>query len=65
MDELLVMSELKHPNVVEFLGACMEPPKCFFAAGGAARGVLRRPFNMSGPTFRKRTHARLSVRPER
>jgi len=27
MDELLVMSELKHPNIVTFIGACMEPPK--------------------------------------
>lgn len=30
MDELLVMSELKHRNVVTFYGACMEPPRHFF-----------------------------------
>ncbi|CEG46602.1 tkl protein kinase [Plasmopara halstedii] len=27
MDELLVMSKLKHPNVVNLIGACLEPPK--------------------------------------
>lgn len=26
MDELLVMSKLKHPNVVSLIGACLEPP---------------------------------------
>lgn len=26
MDELLVMSKLKHPNVVNLIGACLEPP---------------------------------------
>ncbi|KAL4172009.1 hypothetical protein KRP22_007185 [Phytophthora ramorum] len=26
MDELLVMSKLKHPNVVTLIGACLEPP---------------------------------------
>ena len=30
MDELLVMSKLKHPNIVQLLGACMKPPKLFF-----------------------------------
>lgn len=30
MDELLVMSNLKHKNIVELLGACIEPPKLFF-----------------------------------
>lgn len=30
MDELLVMSKMKHANVVTFLGACMTPPNwCF------------------------------------
>ncbi|KAE9049538.1 hypothetical protein PR001_g3220 [Phytophthora rubi] len=26
MDELLVMSKLRHPNVVTLIGACLEPP---------------------------------------
>ena len=30
MDELLVMNQLVHPNVVELLGACIEPPKMIF-----------------------------------
>ncbi|ETV95675.1 TKL protein kinase, variant [Aphanomyces invadans] len=30
MDELLVMSKLVHPNVVEFIGACIEPPNLCF-----------------------------------
>ena len=30
MDELLVMSKLKHSNIVEFLGACMTPPNLCF-----------------------------------
>jgi serine/threonine protein kinase len=30
MDELLVMSKLKHSNIVKFLGACMKPPNLFF-----------------------------------
>ncbi|KAF0710134.1 Aste57867_5585 [Aphanomyces stellatus] len=30
MDELLVMSKLEHPNVVEFIGACMEAPNLCF-----------------------------------
>ena len=30
MDELLVMSRVKHSNIVTFLGACMTPPNLFF-----------------------------------
>lgn len=30
MDEVLVMSKLRHTNVVRFLGANMQPPKLFF-----------------------------------
>jgi len=30
MDELLVMSKVKHSNIVEFLGACMTPPNLCF-----------------------------------
>lgn len=30
MDELLVMSRLRHPNIVRLLGACVKPPKLFF-----------------------------------
>ncbi|OQR96224.1 serine/threonine protein kinase [Achlya hypogyna] len=30
MDELLVMSKLKHPHVVNFIGACMEAPNLCF-----------------------------------
>eukprot|EP01006_Ploeotia_vitrea_P011275 TRINITY_DN30007_c0_g1_i1.p2 TRINITY_DN30007_c0_g1~~TRINITY_DN30007_c0_g1_i1.p2 ORF type:complete len:302 (-),score=8.27 TRINITY_DN30007_c0_g1_i1:1123-2028(-) len=30
MDELLVMSKLKHSNIVTFLGACMTPPNLCF-----------------------------------
>mmetsp|Transcript_12146 Transcript_12146/g.15907 ORF Transcript_12146/g.15907 Transcript_12146/m.15907 type:complete len:350 (+) Transcript_12146:107-1156(+) len=30
LDELLTMSALQHPNIVEFIGACMEPPDLFF-----------------------------------
>jgi len=30
MDELLVMSRLQHPHIVQLLGACVEPPKLFF-----------------------------------
>lgn len=30
MDELLVMSRLKHSNIVSFIGACMTPPNRFF-----------------------------------
>ncbi|KAJ8599583.1 hypothetical protein CTAYLR_004686 [Chrysophaeum taylorii] len=30
MDEVLVMSQLRHPNVVTFLGANMTPPNLFF-----------------------------------
>jgi serine/threonine protein kinase len=30
MDELLVMSRLKHSNIVEFMGACMTSPNLFF-----------------------------------
>lgn len=26
MDELLVMSQLHHPNIVAIIGACMAPP---------------------------------------
>ena len=30
LDELLVMSKLKHSNIVEFVGACMTPPNLCF-----------------------------------
>ena len=30
MDELLIMSKLKHSNIVSFLGACMTPPNLCF-----------------------------------
>ena len=30
MDELLVMSKVKHSNIVHFLGACMTPPNLCF-----------------------------------
>ena len=30
MDELLVMSKVKHSNIVQFLGACMTPPNLCF-----------------------------------
>lgn len=30
MDELLVMSKVKHSNIVSFLGACMVPPNLCF-----------------------------------
>lgn len=30
MDELLVMSKVKHSNIVKFLGACMKPPNLCF-----------------------------------
>jgi len=30
MDELLVMSKVKHSNIVKFLGACMTPPNLCF-----------------------------------
>jgi serine/threonine protein kinase len=30
MDELLVMSKLRHSNIVQFLGACMTPPNLCF-----------------------------------
>ena len=30
MDELLVMADLRHPHVVEFVGACLDPPNYFF-----------------------------------
>lgn len=30
MDELLVMSQLDHPNIVTFCGACMRPPNLCF-----------------------------------
>lgn len=30
MDELLVMSKLKHSNIVTFIGACMTPPNLCF-----------------------------------
>jgi hypothetical protein len=30
LDELLVMSKVKHSNIVEFLGACMTPPNLCF-----------------------------------
>lgn len=30
MDELLVMSKLKHSNIVSFMGACMVPPNLCF-----------------------------------
>jgi serine/threonine protein kinase len=30
MDELLVMSKVKHSNIVSFLGACMTPPNLCF-----------------------------------
>lgn len=30
LDELLVMSKVKHSNIVNFLGACMTPPDLFF-----------------------------------
>jgi serine/threonine protein kinase len=30
MDELLVMSKVKHANIVAFLGACMTPPNLCF-----------------------------------
>ncbi len=30
MDELLVMSKVKHSNIVKFMGACMVPPNLCF-----------------------------------
>lgn len=30
MDELLVMSKVKHSNIVKFMGACMTPPNLCF-----------------------------------
>ena len=30
LDELLVMSKIRHSNVVSFLGACMTSPRLFF-----------------------------------
>ena len=30
LDELLVMSKVKHSNIVTFLGACMTPPNLCF-----------------------------------
>lgn len=30
MDELLVLSKVKHTNIVQFLGACMTPPNLCF-----------------------------------
>ncbi len=30
MDELLVMSKVKHSNIVQFMGACMVPPNLCF-----------------------------------
>lgn len=30
MDELLVMSKVKHSNIVKFIGACMKPPNLCF-----------------------------------
>ena len=30
MDELLVMSKVKHSNIVRFVGACMTPPNLCF-----------------------------------
>ena len=30
MDELLVMSKVKHSNIVRFIGACMTPPNLCF-----------------------------------
>ena len=30
MDELLVLSKVKHTNIVKFLGACMTPPNLCF-----------------------------------
>jgi serine/threonine protein kinase len=30
MDELLVMSKVKHQNIVKFMGACMTPPQLCF-----------------------------------
>ena len=30
-DEVMVLSRLRHPNIVKFLGANMQPPHMFFA----------------------------------
>lgn len=30
MDELLIMSRVRHSNIVKFIGACMTPPNLFF-----------------------------------
>jgi serine/threonine protein kinase len=52
LDELLVMASLKHANVVEFIGGCVDPPDLFFVMercegslhrvvhGSKAEGVL-------------------------
>ncbi|CAM9591456.1 unnamed protein product [Scytosiphon promiscuus] len=29
-DEVLVLSQLRHPNIVHFFGACLDPPHLFF-----------------------------------
>lgn len=51
-DEMVLFSQLRHPNVVQFIGACCELPRpCLVTAWmreGSLRGLLRKPEFVDG-----------------
>lgn len=54
MVEMKLMSKLRHPNVVEFIGACIHTPNLaivlqFMAGGSLYRAIHRRRRNQLGP----------------
>lgn len=54
MVEMKLMSKLRHPNVVEFIGACIHNPNLaiileFMAGGSLYRAIHRRRRNVLGP----------------
>lgn len=54
MVEMKLMSKLRHPNIVEFIGACIHNPNLaiileFMAGGSLYRAIHRRRRNMLGP----------------
>lgn len=54
MVEMKLMSKLRHPNIVEFIGACIHSPNLaiileFMAGGSLYRAIHRRRRNVLGP----------------
>ena len=61
MDELLVMSRVKHSNIVSFLGACMTPPHLFFVME-MCEGSLFDTLHVARERVSEREAVRMAVR---